>query len=145
MRLNTLKCNNQKWRKVITWQSFLITQTHICPLKPLSHLPPGYKKNFSEIFSIDDPNLLLKNQEQVQNEIHNFYQQLYTRVPTTRNLTQFVNFPMKWVTPEENIKLEEPIKMQEIAEFITTLSPNKALCITGSTSAFYTTFWTKIR
>ena len=81
----------------------------------------------------------------MQNEIHNFYQQLYTRVPTTKNLAQFVNFPMKSVTPEKNIKLEEPIKMQEIAEFIKTLSPHKAPGITGLTSAFYTTFWTKIR
>ena len=81
----------------------------------------------------------------MQNEIHNFYQQLYTRVPTQRNLTQFVNFPMKLVKPEENEKLEEPIKMQEIADFIKTLSPHKAPGITGLTSAFYTTFWTKIR
>ena len=87
----------------------------------------------------------MKNQEQVQNEIHNFYQQLYTRVPTHRDLSQFVNFPMKQVKPEENEKLKEPIKMQEIAEFIKTLSPHKAPGITGLTSAFYTTFWTKIR
>ena len=75
MRLNILKCNNQKWKKVTFWQNFLITQIHICPLKPSSHLPPA-TKNFNEIFSINDPNLLLKNQEQVQNEKHNFYQQL---------------------------------------------------------------------
>ena len=56
-----------------------------------------------------------------------------------------LNFPMKLVKPEENKKIEEPIKMQEIADFIKTLSPHKAPGITGLTSAFYTTFWTKIR
>ena len=111
------------------------TNPHM-PSKAFKPPPPPLQKNFSEIFSINDPDLLLKNQEQVQNEIHNFYQQLYTRVPSTKNLTQFVNFPMKSVTPEENIKLKEPIKMQEIAEFIKTLSPHKAPGITGLTSAF---------
>ena len=53
--------------------------------------PPSITKFFSEIFSINNPDLLLKNQEQVQNEIHNFYEQLYTRVPTHSNLAQFVN------------------------------------------------------
>ena len=52
---------------------------------------------------------------------------------------------MKSVKPEENEKLMEPIKLQEIAEFIKTLSPHKAPGITGLTSAFYTTFWTKIK
>ena len=59
----------------------------------------------------------------MQNEIHNFYQQLYTRVPSTKDSFQFVDFPMKSVQPEENDRLMEPIKMQEIAEFIKTLSP----------------------
>ena len=35
--------------------------------------------------------------------------------------------------------------MQEVADFIKTLSPHKTPGITGLTSAFYTTFWTKIR
>merc|ERR1711867_92050 len=89
--------------------------------------PPPLQKNFSEIFSINDPNLLLKNQDQVQNEIHNFYQQLYTRVPATGNFFDFVNFSMKTVTPEENEKLVKPITMQEIAQFIKTLSPHNTL------------------
>ena len=88
---------------------------------------------------------MLKNQEQVQNEIHNFYQRLYTRVPATGNFCDFVNFPMKNVKPEENENLTKPITMQEIAEFIKTLSPHKAPGITGLTSAFYITFWDKIK
>ena len=81
----------------------------------------------------------------MQNEIHNFYQQLYSRVPATGNFFDFVNFSLKTVTPEENEKLVKPITMQEIAQFIKTLSPHKAPGITGLTSAFYITFWDKIK
>ena len=81
------------------------TKPHM-PSKAFKPPPPPLQKNFSEIFSVNNPDLLLKNQEQIQNEIHNFYQQLYTRIPAQRNLSQFINFPMKQVKPEENKNLK---------------------------------------
>ena len=42
------------------------TNPHM-PSKAFKPPPPPLQKNFSEIFSINDPDLLLKNQNQVQN------------------------------------------------------------------------------
>ena len=45
------------------------------------------------------------------------------------------------VTEEENTSLERPITKPEIAEFIKSMSIDKAPSITGITPAFYKVFW----
>ena len=48
------------------------------------------------------------------------------------------------VTEEENSSLESPITKSEIADFIKTMSNDKAPGITGITPAFYKVFWSQI-
>ena len=88
---------------------------------------------------------MITNQRQVEQEIHNFYEELYKKVPNEKNLKDFLNFPMKQVSEEENEEITKPVQEKEIANFIKSLSPHKAPDITGITSAFYTVFWVKVR
>ena len=48
------------------------------------------------------------------------------------------------VTEEENTSLERPITKLEIADFIKSMSNDKAPGITGITPAFYKVFWSQI-
>ena len=48
------------------------------------------------------------------------------------------------VSESENLSIEEPITNQEIANFIKTMSVDKAPGITGITPAFYKVFWSQI-
>ena len=120
------------------------TNPHM-PSKTFKPPPPPQQKSFSEIYSINDPNILITNQQQVEQEIHNFYEELYKKVPNEKNLKDFLNFPMKQVTKEENEEIIKPVQEKEIASFIKSLNPQKAPGITGNSTAFYTVFWVKIR
>ena len=48
------------------------------------------------------------------------------------------------VTKKENTSLENPITKPKIADFIKTMSNNKAPGITGITPAFYKVFWSQV-
>ena len=48
------------------------------------------------------------------------------------------------VTEAENLSLENPLTKPEIANFIKTMSNDKAPGITGITPAFYKVFWSQI-
>ena len=48
------------------------------------------------------------------------------------------------ITEEENARLQQPISQAEIAEFIKSMSNDKAPGITGITPAFYKVFWLQI-
>ena len=76
------------------------TNPHM-PSKAFKPPPPPQQKSFSEIYSINDPNILITNQQQVEQEIHNFYEELYKKILNEKNLKDFLDFPVKQVTPEE--------------------------------------------
>ena len=48
------------------------------------------------------------------------------------------------ITQEENERLQQPISQSEIADFIKSMSNDKAPGLTGITPAFYKVFWLQI-
>ena len=84
----------------------------------------------------------------MHNHIFGFYNSLFSHKPCNENLSDLQEFmegiELNQITPEENKTLEQPITKPEIAEFIKTMSNDKAPGITGITPAFYKVFWSQI-
>ena len=106
--------------------------------------------NLSEIFieSKDKPPELTKDQDKVHDQIFSFYNKLFAHKECNSNLDDIRSFlggvSLKQVTELENEKLQEPLSKQEIANFIKTMSNNKAPGFTGITPAFYKVFWNRL-
>jgi hypothetical protein len=53
--------------------------------------PPRSPTAFTEVFSINDPRLLITSQEGTEREIYNFYKQLYSHVETSGSIENFLH------------------------------------------------------
>merc|ERR1711954_420389 len=110
---------------------------------------PNSTTPFSEM-DIDNKNppTLSKDQTTVHNHIFSFYNSLFSRKPCNdkfSDLQQFMDgIDLEKITQEEKTALERPITKTEIANFIKSMSNDKAPGITGITPAFYKVFWSKI-
>ena len=94
------------------------------------------------------PPTLSKDQATVHNHIFKFYNNLFSYKQCNENFSDLQKFmegiELDKVTEEENSSLESPITKSEIADFIKTMSNDKAPGITGITPAFYKVFWSQI-
>ena len=115
------------------------------PSKEFNANPPRSSTAFTEVFSINDPRLLITSQEGTEREIYNFYKQLYSHVETSGSIENFLHIETQKVTDQENSQLTHQISQTEIENFFKKSNPNKAPGITGLTSAFYKCFWPKIK
>merc|ERR1711954_510364 len=110
---------------------------------------PNSTTPFSEM-DIDNKNppTLSNDQTTVHNHIFSFYNSLFSHKPCNDNFSDLQNFmdgiDLDKITQEENTALERPITKLEIANFIKSMSNDKAPGITGITPAFYKVFWSQI-
>ena len=95
-----------------------------------------------------NPPTLSKDQATVHNHIFSFYNSLFSNKQCNDNFSDLQKFmegiELDRVTEEENMSLERPITKPKIADFIKSLSNDKAPSITGITPAFYKVFWSQI-
>ena len=95
-----------------------------------------------------NPPTLSKDQTTVHNHIFSFYKSLFSHKQCNHNFSKIQHFmdgiDLDKVTQEENTSLERPISKAEIADFIKSMSNDKAPGITGITPAFYKVFWSLI-
>ena len=86
-----------------------------------------------------------RDQNKVHNHIYSFYNELFSAedlnssLPDLESITEGIE--TEKITAEENTRLQQPINKAEIAEFIKTMSNDKAPGLTGITPAFYKVFW----
>ena len=114
------------------------------PSKEFNANPPRSSSAFTEVFSINDRNVLITSREGTEKEIYKFYKQLYNHVETSGTIENFLQADTPKVTDQENLLLTKQISQTEIENFFKKSSPNKAPGITGLTSAFYKCFWPKL-
>ena len=125
-----------------------LTNTHK-PSKEFKKPTPRNSNKISEIY-IDnqDPPTLSKDQDTVHNKIFNFYNNLFQYHECNNEFSALQDF-MKdietgKITTEQNSELEKPFTKQEIADFVKTMSNDKAPGLTGITPTFYKVFWNQI-
>ena len=91
---------------------------------------------------------LSKDQATVHNHIFKFYNNLFSHKQCNENFSDLQKFmegiELDKVTEEKSTSLESPITKSEIADFIKTMSIDKAPGITCITPAFYKVFWSQI-
>ena len=89
-----------------------------------------------------------RDQNKVHNHIYSFYNELFSAEDLKSSLPDLESFmegiETEKITAEENTCLQQPINKAEIAEFIKTMSNDKAPGLTGITPAFYKVFWLQI-
>ena len=92
--------------------------------------------------------ILIKDQNLVERHIYNFYHWLYQYRKCNEDIDSVKQFlsgiDLKSVPDDYNSKQEKPISTPEIAEYLKTLSNNKAPGNSGITGAFYKFFWSRI-
>ena len=122
------------------------------PHKPANDLKkpqPRLSNPWSEMY-IDNKNppTLSKDQATVHNHIFSFYNSLFSHKQCNDNFFDLQKFmegnELDKVTKEENTSLEHPITKPKIADFIKTMSNDKAPGITGIIPALYKVFWSQI-
>ena len=95
-----------------------------------------------------DPPTFSKDQNEVHDHIYKFYNDLFSTKDCNNSYNDLEDFmegiDIGKVTTEENSHLENPISKEEIAQFIKSMSNDKAPGITGITPAFYKVFWIQI-
>merc|ERR1711954_136819 len=119
------------------------------PAKDFKKPQTKHNKPLSEMYvDNNDPPTLSKDQTTVHNHIFSFYKSLFGHKPCNNNFSDLQNFmdgiDLDKITQEENTALERPITKLEIANFIKSMSNDKAPGITGITPAFYKVFWSQI-
>ena len=95
------------------------------PSKEFNTNPPRSSSAFTEVFSINDPNVLITSQEGTEKEIYKFYKQLYSYVETSGNIQDFLQVDTPKVTDQENLLLTEQISQTEIENFLKSLTQTK--------------------
>ena len=115
------------------------------PSKEFKPPPLNTKKKFTEIFSESQPEKLLTNQAEAEEEVYKYFKKLYKQEPQKGDFEQFVDFPLPQVTKTENENLTKIVTTEEVAEFIKHTNHNKAPGITGETTGFFKCFWVKIK
>ena len=96
----------------------------------------------------NNEDVLIKDQNLVERHIFNFYHRLYQHRQCHDDLVKVNNFlsgiDLKSVPDDYNAKQDRPISTSEIAEYLKTLSNNKAPGSSGITGALYKFFWSRI-
>ena len=115
------------------------------PAKDFKKPQTKHNNPLSEMYvDNNDPPTLSKDQTTVHNHIFSFYKSLFSHKPCNdkfSDLQQFMDgIDLDKITQEENTALERPITKLEIANFIKSMSNDKAPGITGITPAFYKCF-----
>ena len=92
----------------------------------------------------NNEDILIKDQNLVERHIFNFYHRLYQHRQCHDDLVNVDDFlseiDLKSVPNDYNAKQERPISTPEIAQYLKTLSNNKAPGNSGITGAFYKVF-----
>ena len=103
--------------------------------------------SFTKIY-VPNPNgknYLIKEHTLVQKHVHTFYDSLYSYRQCHESLDDVKRFlegvELKSVPKGYNAEQNCPISTLEIAQYLKTLSNNKAPGISGITGAFYKFFW----
>ena len=108
------------------------------------------RMSFTEMYTKgpSDEDILIKDQNLVERHIYNFYHRLYQYRKCNDDLDNVKKFlsgiDLKSVPDDYNTKQERPISTPEIAQYLKTLSNNKAPGNSGITGAFYKFFWSRI-
>ena len=108
------------------------------------------RMSFTEMYTKDPNNddVLIKDQTLVERHIYHFYHRLYQYRQCHDGIEDVKNFlsgiELKSVPEDYNAKQDCPISTQEIAQYLKTLSNNKAPGSSGITGAFYKFFWSTI-
>ena len=119
------------------------------PSKEFKKPKSASSNSLSEMF-IDqkEPPTLTKDQNKVHNHIFSFYNSLFAAEDTSSTLPDIQEFmkgiETEKITQEENERLQQPISKADIADFIKSMSNDKAPGLTGITPAFYKVFWLQI-
>ena len=99
----------------------------------------------------ENPNgddFLIKHLTLVEKHVHQFYHRLYSYRQCHNRIDDVKHFlsgiELKSVPEGYNAEQDCPISTLEIAQYLKTLSNNKAPGISGITGAFYKFFWSKI-
>ena len=114
--------------------------------KDLGSCKPTFTEMYTKVPNNDD--VLIKDQTLVERHIYRFYHRLYQYRQCHDGIDDVKNFlsgiELKSVPEDYNAKQDCPISTQEIAQYLKTLSNNKAPGSSGITGAFYKFFWSTI-
>ena len=105
------------------------------------------KGNYKFIYQIrNNEDTILMNREQIINEIHQFYQNLYKSQDIDDNKINdyLTNFSPKVLTREDDELIKGYIAKEEIRKAIKELSKNKSPAGDGITAEFYQHFQNRL-
>ena len=85
--------------------------------------------------------VITEDQGEIKAHVRNFYERLYSSIPTDQNSLETILSNLPRLEPEESENLDAPLTLDEITTAVKQLGNNKSPGLDGLSSEFYLTFW----
>ena len=81
----------------------------------------------------------------IKAHVHDFYENLYKRVPTDENCFKTISSNLPRLSHEESMNLDSPFTLEEVKNAVMQLGRNKSPGLDGLSSEFYQFFWPTLK